>query len=274
MLIDVSKDMIQCLLDFFSGELWMKLAKVVFSSFCAVALSSALFAEGHGTHWGYTGHEAPQNWGTLAPEYAMCKDGKSQSPINITRDAVVATKGLEKIKFDYKAKSNSIVNNGHTIQVNFEEGSSITLDNKVFNLKQVHFHTPSENVIDGKSFPAEAHFVHASKDGELAVVALMFEEGKENKTVAKIWSKMPHKADATESFELSADFVNATLPKDKAYYRFNGSLTTPPCSEGVRWLVLKRYATMSKEQLKEFFDLMGHTNNRPVQPINARKVMN
>lgn len=252
----------------------MKLTKIIVSSFCAVVLSSSSFAEGHGTHWGYTGHEAPQNWGTLAPEYTMCKDGKSQSPIDISKKDVIATKGLEKIKFDYKTNAKSIENNGHTIQVNFEEGSSITLDGKVFNLKQVHFHTPSENVIDSKSFPAEAHFVHASKDGELAVVALMFEEGKENKTIAKIWSKMPHKAGEAESCGLSFAMINATLPKDKSYYRFNGSLTTPPCSEGVRWLVLKRYATMSKEQIKEFFDLMGHANNRPVQPINARKVMN
>lgn len=247
--------------------------KILVGSLCALALSSSLLAGGHGTHWGYTGHEAPEHWGDLSPEYGACKHGKSQSPIDISKSGVVATKGLEKIKFDYKTKANSVINNGHTIQVNVEDGSSITVDGITFYLKQFHFHTPSENTIEGKSFPFEAHFVHASKDGELAVVALMFEEGKENKVINQIWSKMPQKADEKAACGLSDAMISEMLPKERDYYRFNGSLTTPPCSEGVRWLVLEEYATISKEQVKKFFDVMGHANNRPVQPLNARKVM-
>lgn len=251
----------------------MKLGKILSSYAVAALLSGSLFASGGATHWGYTGHEAPQNWGELSPDYSACKNGRSQSPINISKDGVVATNGLEDIEFNYNSDANEIVNNGHTIQVNVKDGSSIKIDGIVFNLKQFHFHTPSENMIEGKSFPLELHLVHASKDGELAVVALMLEEGMENKILSKIWDKMPHKADSSNTCGLSSSMLNEMLPRDKSYFRFNGSLTTPPCSEGVRWFVLKNYATISKEQIKEFFDVFGHENNRPTQPLNARKVM-
>lgn len=253
----------------------MKLNKILVGSLTAIALSSALFAaSSHETHWGYTGHGAPENWATLSDDYNMCKDGKSQSPINIARAVRVDTKGLEKIGFDYSTGISSVINNGHTIQVNFDKGSSITVDGIKFPLIQLHFHTPSENQIDGKNFPLEGHFVHATADGSLAVVALMFEDGAENPFIKKVWAKMPHKAGEKEEISISADEVNALLPKEKAYYRFNGSLTTPPCSEGVRWLVLKNYTTISKGQVSEFIKLFdNHANNRPVQPINARKVM-
>ena len=147
------------------------------------------------------------------------------------------------------------------------------VDNIKFPLVQFHFHTPSENQIEGKKFPLEGHFVHATKDGSLAVVALMFEDGAENPFIKKVWTKMPHDAGKKESLSISANEVNALLPQDKSYYRFNGSLTTPPCSEGVRWLVLKNYTTISKEQTKEFLELFHHANNRPIQSINARKVI-
>lgn len=251
----------------------MKLGRILISTAAVALLSSALLASGGKTHWGYTGHEAPQHWGELSDDYEMCKDGKSQSPINITPAVTVQSKGLEKIGFDYNTGISSVINNGHTIQVNFEKGSSITVDGVKFPLVQFHFHTPSENEIDGKSFPLEGHFVHATKDGELAVVALLFEDGAENPFIKKVWAKMPHKAGGKESLNIPAAEVNALLPQDKAYYRFNGSLTTPPCSEGVRWLVLKNYSNISKEQTKEFLELFHHANNRPVQPINARKVM-
>ncbi len=251
----------------------MKLGKVLLSYVVVALFSFSLFASGGATHWGYTGHEAPQNWGELSPDYSTCKNGRSQSPINISKNGVVATTRLENIEFNYKSDANEIVNNGHTIQVNVKDGSSIKIDGIVFNLKQFHFHTPSENMIEGKSFPLEVHFVHASKDGDLAVVALMLEEGRENKILSKVWYKMPHKADSSVAFGLSSSMLNEMLPRDKSYFRFNGSLTTPPCSEGVRWFVLKNYATVSKEQIKEFFDVFGHENNRPIQPLNARKVM-
>lgn len=250
----------------------MKISKLLAGSITATLLSTALLAGGHGTHWGYTGHEGPENWGELSEDYTLCKHGKNQSPINIHKSVTVETTGLEKIGFDYNTGISSVINNGHTIQVNFDKGSSITIDGITFPLIQLHFHTPSENQINGEHFPLEGHFVHATKDGSLAVVALLFEDGAENPFIKKVWAKMPHKAGGKNHISISAKEVNALLPKDKAYYRFSGSLTTPPCSEGVRWLVLKNYSTISKGQVKEFAELFEGSNNRPVQPIHARKV--
>ncbi|WP_373071772.1 carbonic anhydrase [Sulfurimonas sp.] len=244
--------------------------KIIKSLVYTLACSSALVA---GTHWGYTGHEGPQHWGDLSPKFGMCKQGKSQSPINISKEVTVATEGLKEIKFNYTTRATEIINNGHTIQINVKDGSSIEIDGKTFDLKQFHFHTPSENQIESKNFPLEAHFVHADKDGTLAVVALMYEDGEDNKVLKKLWSRMPHKAGESNRCIMPAEMFATMMPKDKAYYRFNGSLTTPPCSEGVRWMVLKNYSHVSKAQTEEFLHLFHHANNRPVQPINARKVM-
>lgn len=252
----------------------MKLKKFVAGCFTATLLCSSLLASGHSTHWGYTGHESPENWGNLSTDFSMCKDGKNQSPINISSSVSVESSNMQKIAFDYSSEISSVINNGHTIQVNFEKGSSIKIDGIAFNLIQFHFHTPSENQIEGKHFPLEGHFVHAAKDGSLAVVALMFEDGIENTFIKKVWAKMPHKAGEKNTISISAKEINALLPNNKDYYRFSGSLTTPPCSESVRWFVLKNYSTISKSQVKEFIGLFhNHPNIRPIQPINARKVM-
>ncbi len=224
------------------------------------------------SHWAYTGHGNPSQWGELSEKYKMCSDGKNQSPINITVTDSKDT-DLKDIAFSYKADSNSVINNGHTVQVNIDAGSSIMIDGKAFELKQFHFHSPSENHIDGKSFPLEAHFVHVDKEGNIAVVALMFQEGEANAALEKVWSKLPLKAEEKATLTLSADDVNALLPNTKEYYRFSGSLTTPPCSEGVRWFVMKKPVTISKEQVEKFTHTMHHANNRPIQKINARKVL-
>ena len=250
----------------------MKLGKILVSGLTTALFSSALLASGHGTHWGYTGHAGPENWGDLDSKYVMCKLGNNQSPINITNKISVMSKDLEPISFKYATGASSVVDNGHTIQVNITDGSDIEIDGVKFALKQFHFHSPSENQIDGKNFPLEAHFVHVSKDGHLAVVAIMFKEGKENKVLQKIWDRMPNKAGESAKCGLPSKLINELLPKNKDYYRFSGSLTTPPCSEGVRWMVLKNYVTISPAQVKEFSKII-HKNNRPVQPLNARKVM-
>jgi carbonic anhydrase len=248
----------------------MKLHKIIIGSLLA---ASTLLAGGHGTHWGYTGHEGPTSWGDLDAKYTMCKAGSSQSPINITKKVTVESDDLKDIKFNYRTGATEVVNNGHTIQVNVAGESFIEVDGIKFSLKQFHFHTPSENQIDGKNFPLEAHFVHVSDKGELAVVAVLFEDGKENSVLKKIWNKMPHNAGETSGCGLSSKVINSILPKDKDYYRFSGSLTTPPCSEGVRWLVMEKYSHISAAQTKEFLDIFHHANNRPIQAINARKVM-
>ncbi|MCF8055622.1 MAG: carbonic anhydrase family protein [Desulfocapsa sp.] len=234
-------------------------------------LTGTAFAGGHGTHWGYTGHEGPEFWGNLSNEYAVCKSGKNQAPINIGN---LTESDLSPIAFHYSNTSPmDIVNNGHTIQVNYAPGSTITVDNHTFNLLQFHFHTPSENTVDGRSFAMESHLVHADKDGNLAVVGVLFEEGPANPFIDAVWAHMPGKAG--EKKQIADVTLNATdmLPSEQSYYRFNGSLTTPPCSEGVRWMVMKNPVTVSKAQAEQFNSVIGGNNNRPVQPVNARPIL-
>lgn len=219
--------------------------------------------------WGYTGHNSPESWGSISPKNKMCAIGKNQSPINITTTLHI---DLDELKISYNGSSNKVVNNGHTIEVVVGDDNTIVLDKMIFNLKQFHFHSPSENKIDGKSFPLEGHFVNVDKDGNIAVIAVMFEYGKENKVLSKIWNKMPIKEGEENKLELKK-IASELLPTNMAHYHFNGSLTTPPCTEGVRWIVLKTPVTVSKEQVKKFLNIMKHTNNRPVQPVNARVVI-
>jgi carbonic anhydrase len=193
----------------------------------------------------------------------------NQSPIDLTG---LIEAELAPVQFDYKPGGSEVLNNGHTVQVTYAPGSKITLDGREFELKQFHFHAPSENHIEGRSYPMEGHLVHADKDGNLAVVAVMFEEGAANAALTTSWAEMPEKAGQKRRI---AEPVSAEglLPANRDYYRFNGSLTTPPCSEGVRWLVMKDPVTASKEQIERFAHVMHHPNNRPVQPINARTVL-
>jgi carbonic anhydrase len=229
--------------------------------------SGTAFAE-HTAHWTYSGEGGPENWAKLSPEFGACT-GKNQAPINLTGFIEAE---LKPIKVSYQAGGNEILNNGHTVQVNYAPGSSILVDGIQFDLKQFHFHAPSENHINGKSYPMEAHLVHADKNGNLAVVAIMFEADVENKALAKIWPSMPKKESQKAALSNAFD-VAQLLPQDKDYYRFNGSLTTPPCTEGVRWLVMKTPVTASEEQIEAFAHVMHHPNNRPVQAINARPVL-
>lgn len=222
-----------------------------------------------GAEWEYDGAEGPTHWGDLDSAYAECGHGKNQSPVNIT-GAVDAN--LPDIHFHYVSNAVSVVNNGHTVQVNYAPGSTIDVAGHTYELKQFHFHAPSENTINGESFPMEGHLVHADANGNLAVVAIMFREGKANATLQKAWEQMP--ASAGDPVALSTS-LNATdlLPANHDYYQFSGSLTTPPCSEGVDWLVLKGTDTASAEQLDKFRHALHHANNRPVQPLNARIVI-
>ena len=229
--------------------------------------SSAAFSAS-APHWEYSGETGPENWAKLSPEYSACA-GKNQSPINI--GGLIDAK-LKPIVFNYKAGTTEILNNGHTVQVNAAAGSSIMVDGIQFDLKQFHFHAPSENLIKGKSYPLEAHLVHADKDGNLAVVAVMFSAGKASKALEKAWAQMPQKEG--DKLGLTAKLsAQEILPSNRDYYRFNGSLTTPPCSEGVRWLVMKYPSTASKAQIEAFAHVMHHPNNRPVQSVNARPIL-
>jgi carbonic anhydrase len=225
--------------------------------------------EHHAAHWGYKGESAPEHWGEMSDKFTLCSTGENQSPINIKSNFDVE---LPAITFNYTAKPTKILNNGHTIQIDIAAGSDISVDGKTFQLKQFHFHTPSENTIDGKIYPLEAHFVHRSADiKQYAVVAVMFEEGAANPILEKIWEKMPVKARTSVKFD-PLDYTQLQ-PKDKDYYRFNGSFTTPPCTEGVYWHLLKKPLTASKEQIETFFAILHHPNNRPIQKTGARIII-
>ncbi|GDY24936.1 carbonic anhydrase [Agarivorans sp. Toyoura001] len=231
--------------------------------------ASAVAGAKESAHWSYSGHQGPAHWGELAPEFATCAGGKNQSPVDISH----TIKGeLESLTVAYKPAGEAVVNNGHTIQVNYAAGSTLGLDGHEFELKQFHFHSPSENTVKGQSYPLEAHFVHADKQGNLAVVALMFEQGEANQELSKVWAKMPK--NLGEQAELSQVVSALALwPSQQDYYRFNGSLTTPPCSEGVSWIVLKSPVSASAQQIDDFTALMQHPNNRPLQAINARTIL-
>ena len=221
-------------------------------------------------NWSYEGHTGPRYWGDLNKKFIMCKIGKNQSPIDINKKDLVKA-CLNPLKLEYNSKAKSVVNNGHTIKVDVTPGSYLYVDGKKFELKQFHFHTPSENTIDGKNYPMEAHFVHLNKDGEIAVIGVMFKLGKENFALKKFQNSICSTINKKKTINTYLNPLEL-LPKNKDYYRFNGSLTTPPCTEGVRWFVFKEPVEMSKEQLKIFSKIMGK-NNRPTQPINARKVL-
>jgi len=250
--------------------------------YSAIALSALLFItnananeehakhETHAKHWAYMGAVGPKHWSELNPKFGMCSEGKQQSPINIvpTKDT-----DLKPLDIQYKTGASGIINNGHTVQVNIKDGSVLKLDGANYKLKQFHFHVPSENNINGNAFPLEAHFVHATDDGKLAVIAVMFQEGEANPVLAQAWKKLPTlEVGKEQKCGLTAEQIKSLMPKDKSYYKFTGSLTTPPCSENVKWQVFKTPVTASKEQINAFFTLFGFPNNRPVQASNGRSI--
>ncbi|MDF7680966.1 carbonic anhydrase family protein [Enterobacteriaceae bacterium ESL0689] len=217
-------------------------------------------------HWDYEGKGAPENWGKLSTDFATCHNGKFQSPIDINN---VLQAQLPPLDLVFKNTSETVVNNGHTIQVSAKSEDQFTLDGETFQLMQYHFHTPSENHINGKSYPLEAHFVHAAEDGAVAVVAVMFEVGKENSALNPILDAIPDQMNKEVSLQKKLD-LRTLFPEKLDYYRFSGSLTTPPCTEGIRWLVMSDNVTLSAEQLARFQSVLKHSNNRPVQPLNGR----
>ncbi len=219
-------------------------------------------------HWEYSGEAGPAHWAKLTPEFGQCA-GSNQSPVNLS--GLVEAK-LAPLVLHYQAGGNTVVNNGHTVQVGYAPGSTLQLDGTRFELKQFHFHAPSENLIEGKSYPLEGHLVHVSDKGEIAVVAVMFEAGKANPALAAAWGELPAKVGEIHTLKapLSAEQL---LPESHDYYRFSGSLTTPPCSEGVRWLVMKQPVEVSQAQIDTLKAVMHHPNNRPVQALNGRVLL-
>lgn len=229
-----------------------------------IVASVAIASEG--VHWGYSGENGPEHWGDLSPDYATCAKGLEQSPVDIPADAAVNTAD---ISFNYQPSAVTILNNGHTIQVNYDPGSSITLNGVRYDLVQFHFHAHSEHALAGQFAPLEVHLVHKNAKGGLAVVGVLLNAGAENPSYAAVLNNLP--AEESEAHAVSGATVDANqlLPSERTYWRYNGSLTTPPCSEGVQWLVMNTPVELSAAQIGAYTAIYN-ANARPLQPFNAR----
>ncbi len=227
--------------------------------------------------WGYSGENSPATWGQLSPLYSACSEGVSQSPIDIELRSVSLGKDLNR-KYNHSSLTvahhehvEDILDNGHTIQVTYDEGSWITQGDKKFELKQFHFHTPSEHTFNNKYLPMEMHLVHQSLDGKYAVLSVLFEEGKHNKNFESLIQNLPSTPGESKHLEHVKINVDDLLPDSSAEVHYKGSFTTPPCTEGIEWLVMSERITISKRQIAAFAERLN-ANNRPIQPLNGRVV--
>jgi len=218
----------------------------------------------HNSHWGYDGIESPDHWADLNKEFETCQKGDHQSPIDIhNKDALPSA---QELMFAYLPTHTHIINNGHSIEFDMDEDNFIAVDNKRYKLKQLHFHADSEHKVNGKQFPAEMHLVHESADGQLAVIALLIEIG-DSPVYDHIFDKIPRVGE-----EIKVDLhLESFIPKNTARYTYNGSLTTPPCSENVLWLVFEQHLFVPKKQLQKFKAYYSH-NYRPTQENHKRDI--
>ena len=226
-------------------------------------------------HWTYEGEKGPKFWGKLDPVFSVCDKGRNQSPIDIAKTSPAT---LPKLRADFSMAKLQIVhhehiadeiNDGHTIQVNYTEGDTLMIGDTHYELIQFHFHAPSEHTVRGKHYPMEVHFVHRSPSGALAVIGVFIEQGAHNKAFDPIWENLPTQKGVVSHFEHVNVDVDSLLPDSHQSYRYDGSLTTPPCSEVVKWIIMKSPVQLSKEQIKTFTSIIKG-NNRPVQPLHHR----
>lgn len=235
---------------------------------CPVCASAAMAQSAphapHAPHWEYDGDRGSTKWGELDSKFRACAVGSEQSPINLTQ-AIRAR--IDNLSIDWKPQAFEVVNNGHTIQANVKEGSGLAIGKARYELKQFHFHTPSEHAVDGKRTAMEAHFVHAAADGRLAVLGVLMIAGKRHKGFSEIMQVAPRKEGETKLKTVldPASF----LPKNRDFYRYEGSLTTPPCSEVVDWNVFDRTIEVAEADI-ESFRAVFPMNARPLQQLNRR----
>ena len=221
---------------------------------------------GKAPHWSYEGAESPEHWGELSTDFKACKLGMEQTPIDL--DGGIKAQFDQPLSLSYKAVGGKILNNGHTIQVNVDKGCSCSVGGVSYDLLQFHFHHPSEHLVSGKPFPMELHLVHKAENGSLAVVGVFMTEGAKNELLAPVFDGMPMTAAGEKSLTAGLD-PSGLLPESRGYYRYMGSLTTPPCSEGLTWTVFKTTIEASAEQMGKFAALFSN-NARPVQNRNHR----
>ncbi|HYL62072.1 MAG TPA: carbonic anhydrase family protein [Candidatus Methylomirabilis sp.] len=223
------------------------------------------------TPWSYEGARGPEHWGDLDPDYAVCKSGKEQSPIDI-RSAKKAS--LPPLRFEYKSGPLTIINNGYTaVRVNYTAGNGnvLVVGDQRYELTQFHFHRPSEEYVHGRQYDMVAHFMHRASDGKVVGVAVLLKAGTANATVEQLWQYMPKTAGKEQLIpEVEVDPAGL-LPHDTAYYTYMGSVTAPPCTEGVKWFVLKTPVDISPDAINAFAKLYPQ-DVRPPQPLNGRLV--
>ena len=218
-------------------------------------------------HWTYDGLNGPDHWGALDEAYGTCASGTQQSPIDLKEGRLAP---LAPIEIKWTPFLPTVINNGHTIKVDTDKQGSMVLDGKTYTLLQFHFHHESEHTINGRHYPLEAHFVHQAKDGSLGVLGVFFKEGNANPALQKIWNLAP--LDPGEMKAEKRFKPGALLPRNRDYFRYEGSLTTPPCSEVVSWVVFSQPIEASKAQIDAFAGLYSH-NYRPLQKANRRFIL-
>ena len=241
----------------------------------AIAAKETAQSKDSHTHWGYEPGNGPASWGKLTKDWRLCTAGNQQSPIDL---AGARQKNMDKMKLEFPTANLKIVHqthvleaidNGHTIQINYDGGETLEIGGKSFALRQYHFHSPSEHTVNGQRYPMEMHMVHVSQDKNLAVIGVFIEQGRHNEAFDRIWSNLPTQTGQEVHIENVQVDIDHILPENKSTYRYRGSLTTPPCSEGVGWFVYVEPIELSREQI-EAFQKIFHGNNRPIQPLNDR----
>lgn len=234
---------------------------------------------GHSDHWDYGDEAGPARWGSLNPDFALCDEGMQQSPIDLNSSVAEGNEIEVRRNFQpatlhvsFQESTVNVLDNGHTIQVSIEAGNTVDVGDKSFTLAQYHFHAPSEHTLNGEHFPMEVHFVHSTDSGELAVVGVFIEQGEHNAVLDPVWGVMPNEPGETRVLEGHDVDLDVLVPAGAGAFRYQGSLTTPPCSEGVRWFVRREPIALSAEQITAFTDIINN-NNRPVQPLNGRQLV-
>jgi len=266
-------------------------ATLIASLLLAASMNTTSFADntaGAKIHWSYTGKTSAKHWGALDPSFELCAHGDEQSPINIPKDEPISKDALA-IHYHSTSmiivedgttdltlgKVQTVINDGHTIQLNFPiEGTkeNIVFNGSSYRLVQFHVHTPSENHVDGKAYPLEIHFVHQGENGKAAVIGVFVKEGEKNPSFEKIIAHLPNKLHTPQIVKGEHIRPLSLLPRNKHYYSFKGSLTTPPCSQGILWIVMAEPITASHEQILELKKAKGGDNARPIQSLEKRSV--
>jgi carbonic anhydrase len=232
------------------------------------AMGDGWAADEHGaSHWSYEGQESASHWGMLSQAYMACEAGSHQSPINISMPLHAQQ---ERLVFQYRSGLVRALDNGHTIQVNVPTGNELHLNGRIYYLNQLHFHDPSEHHVDGRTYPMEIHLVHKDRKGHVVVIGVLVETGTANQSLAELWTMLPMKAG-----ELGSEHrfnPQELIPSNSHHFSYHGSLTTPPCTEGVQWIVLRDPISMSATQIAQFVSVIGQ-NARSIQPLHGRGIL-